>query len=95
MTDRELSEKLADLGARIDARFTDLKERGEFSDVHARAFAEIRSRRDALEERMEKLVAGGALGGAAAVEFSRDVDALTDGFESAVFAIDAQAVRAG
>ena len=28
MTDRELSEKLADLGARIDARVTDLKERG-------------------------------------------------------------------
>lgn len=95
MTDRELSKKLADLGARIDARVADLKERGEFSDVHAKAFAAISARRDALETRMEKLVGEGALGGAAAVEFSRDIDALTDGFESAVFSIDAQAVRAG
>lgn len=93
MIDRHLSDKLADLGRRIEARIADLKRSGEFADVHADAFAEIEGRRAALEGRMESLVATGNVGGAAALELSRDVDALVDGFESAVFSIDAKATR--
>lgn len=95
MTDRVLSEKLADLGARIEARLADLKARGDFSTVHAAAFADIEARRAAVERRMEALVSGGDFGAAAAAELARDVDAVVDGFEAAVFSIDAQAVRAG
>ncbi len=95
MIDRELTKKLADLGARIEARLADLKQRGDFSTVHAAAFADIETRRAAIEARMEKLVAGSDLGAAATTELARDVDALVDGFEAAVFSIDAQAVRAG
>lgn len=93
MIDKELSEKLADLGRRIEARIADMKQNGEFSDVHAGAFAEIEAKRTSLEGRMESLVATGNVGGAATLELSRDVDALVDGFESAVFSIDAEAAR--
>lgn len=93
MADRELSKELAGLGARIEARIADLKGSGEFRDVHAAAFADVEARRTNLEARMERLVATGDLAGAAALELRRDVDALVDGFEAALFGIDAQARR--
>ena len=94
VTTPELTERLADLAGRIEARITDLRERGEFSDVHAAAFADIRAKRAALEERMEEAVAAGEAGRATLIELRRDVDALVDGFEEAVFAIDARGERA-
>lgn len=94
MIDEILSDRLAGLAARIEARIADLKARGDFTEVHATAFAEIEAKRTALEGRMESLVATGNLGGAATLELVRDVDALVDGFESTVFAIDAKAERA-
>lgn len=93
MIEQELVRKLSDLGNRIQARIDDLRERGEFSDVHAAAFAEIRARRDAMETGMEKAVATGSVGSAALIEVKRDVDALTDAFEAALFTISAQAAR--
>lgn len=93
MIDKALSDKLAALAGRIEARIAELKARGDFADVHAAAFADIDAKRTALEARMESLVATGNAGGAAALELARDVDALVDGFESAVFSIDAKAVR--
>lgn len=94
MTDTELAEKLADLGSRIDARTTDLVERGEFANVHAAAFADIRAKRADLEARMEEAVAAGDGGRATLVELRRDVDALVDGFEEALFSIEARGERA-
>lgn len=93
MTDKELADKLADLGARIDARRRDLAERGEFGDVHVASFAEMEARRDALEARMEKAVATGDLRSAAGVELRRDVDALIDNFEEIMFSVGARATR--
>lgn len=93
MIDKELSKKLADLGERIETRIAEMKKNGEFSDVHANAFADIEAKRASLEGRMESLVATGNVGGAATLELSRDVDALVDGFENAVFSIDAEAQR--
>lgn len=93
MIDKTLSDRLASLAARIETRIADLKARGEFADVHAAAFAEIDAKRTALEARMESLVATGNLAGAATLELGRDVDALVDGFESSLFAIDAKATR--
>jgi hypothetical protein len=94
VTTPQLTERLTDLAGRIEARITDLRERGEFSGVHAAAFADIRARRSALEERMEEAVAAGEAGRATLIELRRDVDALVDGFEEAVFAIDARGERA-
>lgn len=94
MTDRDLSKALADLGARIDARIDEMKRCGEFRDVHAAAFADVEARRTRLETRMENLVASGDYAGAAGLELRRDVDALVDGFEAALFDVDARARKA-
>lgn len=94
MTEPKLSDRLTDLGASIDARIAELRRSGEFADVHAAAFADVEARRTNLEARMQSLVATGNLGGAASLELSRDVDALVDGFESALFSIEARARKA-
>lgn len=93
MFDPELTRRLADLGARIDARRAELRDRGEFGDVHAAAFAEVDARHTALAESMEKAIATGDLVGAAVTELRRDVDALIDGFEHMLFRVDSQAQR--
>lgn len=88
MIDTALSDRLAELDARIGARMHDLRERGEFSDVHAAAFAGIEAQRAEIEKRMEHAVATGAVGSAVLVEVRRDVDALADAFEAMVFSTD-------
>lgn len=93
MTDPELSKKLAALGARIDARMRDLRERGEFGDVHAAAFAEINHRRAAADAAIAEAVAGGHVAGALRSEFARNVDAIVDDFEAILFSIGADASR--
>lgn len=88
MIDTALSDKLAELGARIDARMNDMREHGQFSDVHAAAFAGLEARRAEIEKSMERAVATGAVGSAVLVEVRRDVDALVDAFEAMVFSSD-------
>ena len=93
MADPELAKKLADLGARIDQRTRDMRERGEFGDVHAAAFADINHRRAEAEAEIAGAVAGGHVAGALRGEFARNVDALVDDFEAILFTIGADAAR--
>ena len=93
MHDDGLTKKLADLGRRIDERIAEFRDRGEFGDVHAAAFAAIDAKRAAKEAVIAAAVAAGRTRSALATEFGRDVDALVDDFEAILFGIEAQASR--
>jgi hypothetical protein len=93
MGDDDLTTKLADLGQRIDSRIAEFRERGEFGDVHAAAFAGIEAKRARTEAEVARAVAAGRTGEVLRGEFLRNVDAIVDDFEAILFGIEADAMR--
>jgi hypothetical protein len=48
----KLKDKLADFSRRLDAQVRDLKERGEFTDVHRRLIEDITQRHDQIRKKV-------------------------------------------
>ena len=95
MTDKKLDERLEDLASQIELRISELKKRGEFTELHKEAVEKLKAKHSALREKFDDTFATGDLWEALKQELKLDLDSLIDSFRHWEGRLDDEEMRNG
>ena len=88
-----LHEKLDSFSRRLDARARELRERGEFADVHETFVKPILERRDQFRKKLDSAIRNGTDWDLIKVEFTRDIESLISEFARMEERLDAETMK--
>jgi hypothetical protein len=74
----DLNERLDDFSRRLNAHVRDLKERGEFTDVHRTLIDDITRRHDQIQKKLASAEAHGTPWDVVKIETERDFSSMFD-----------------
>lgn len=86
-------DKLDEYSKRLDAHMRDLKERGEFTEVHRNLIEEIKSRQDQMEKKVAVAEANGVTWDVIKSEVERDYDSIFDDLLQITERLDANEMK--
>jgi hypothetical protein len=90
-----LKARLDEIGRRVDAKIRELKERGQFTDVHEAFNASVRKRQAALGKKVDAALAKGTSWDLMEAEFERDLGGLSGEMLQWVERMDTEAAKKG